>query len=91
MLGHTFNRASAINDQGVVVGEARLGDEITPPFIWDKAHGMRSLNSLLPAHSGWYLTRAFGVNAHGQVLAWGQSRDQERMCLLTPPNAEETR
>lgn len=84
ILGHTFNRAAAINDAGVVVGMARTGTEIAPPFIWDMEHGMRSLNSLLPAHSGWYLTQAFGINARGEVLAWGQYHGDERMCLLTP-------
>ena len=84
ILGHTFNRATAINDQGVVVGTTRTGGEIAPPFIWDAEHGMRSLNSLLPAHSGWYLTQAFGVNARGEVLAWGQYQGNERMCLLSP-------
>lgn len=88
ILGHTFNRASAINDQGVVVGMTRTGSEIAPPFIWDAGHGMRSLNSLLPAHSGWYLTQAFSINARNQVLAWGEYQGHERMCRLTPIRAE---
>ncbi len=91
ILGHTFNRATAINDQGVVVGMTRTGTEIAPPFIWDADHGMRSLSSLLPAHSGWYLTQAFGVNDHGQILAWGQYQGNERMCLLTPAHVDEER
>lgn len=107
ILGHTFNKGSAINSSGQVVGEARnltvdvplptwdptgersmLG-EATPPFVWDAKHGMRSLSSLIPSRSGWYLLQVFGVNDRGQILAWGQYKNQERACLLTPNSAVE--
>lgn len=82
---HTYNKAVAMSPGQEIVGDARSGAEYMPPFVYDPGHGMRNLNTLLPASSGWYLEHVFAVNRRGQILAWGEYRNQsERMCLLTP-------
>jgi probable HAF family extracellular repeat protein len=52
-----------------------------------------NLNDLIPADSGWQLTFATGVNASGQLVGAGVSRDQSgwRAFLLTPVPASTSR
>ncbi len=55
--------ANDINNNGVVVGNS---DGFA--FIWDETNGMRNLNDLISAGSGWTLTSANGINDAGQIV-----------------------
>lgn len=45
---------------------------------------MQDLNALIPAHSGWTLEKAAGINDRGQIVGQGLHHGQERAFLLTP-------
>lgn len=45
---------------------------------------MQDLNKLIPAHSGWVLTQALGINDSGQNVGWGIRKNQTRGFLLNP-------
>jgi len=44
----------------------------------------RAGNTLIPNDSGWHLTRADGINNHGQVVGKGIHNGHTRAFLLTP-------
>jgi probable HAF family extracellular repeat protein len=75
--------AYSINSSGQVVGMVVLESRYSPcAFIWDSVHGMRDLNTLLPAAYAnipfWY---AYSINDSGQIVGmWGDNGAR----LLTP-------
>ena len=84
--------ASALNDQGQVVGWSgcdlsakALAGAIEAPsaFLWQKGE-LIDLNDLLPPESGWRLTRANDINNNGQIVGHGKFNDNTRAFLLTP-------
>jgi probable HAF family extracellular repeat protein len=48
------------------------------------AFGMRDLNTLLPANSGWTLTSAQAINNKGQIAGYGIHNGYGRAFLMTP-------
>jgi probable HAF family extracellular repeat protein len=72
----------AINDSGVVVGQASPLSGGYVAFVYSGGK-MKDLNQLIPAGSGWVLQDAYGVNAAGQIVGEGLLRGQERGFLLT--------
>ncbi len=77
--GKTDSVAFAISDNGVVLGASGGA-----AFIWDETSGMRDLNTLIPAGSGWTLTSATGINSAGVIVANGTYLGAARSCVLTP-------
>jgi probable HAF family extracellular repeat protein len=69
-LGGYYSWAFDINDSGHVVGESSTNDGRPGPFVHD-GQGMRNLNDLIPADSGWTLYRATGINDAGQIVGYG--------------------
>ncbi|MBL9126773.1 MAG: DUF3466 family protein, partial [Verrucomicrobiales bacterium] len=73
----------AINNRGVVVGEAStaaLGQR-----AWIHSGGVTlDLNSLLPESSGWYLSTAQDINDAGQIVGTGFLNGRSRGFVLTP-------
>jgi probable HAF family extracellular repeat protein len=68
--------AEAVSGDGsVIVGEAETGTSTA--FIWDAAHGMRSLQDLLQNQygvdlTGWKLLQASGISDDGRtIVGWG--------------------
>jgi probable HAF family extracellular repeat protein len=61
----------AINNSGVVVGTEATSDGPNRAFVWDKFHGARDLNSLVPSNLGVELRQATAVNDQGQIVANG--------------------
>ncbi|MDB4303401.1 hypothetical protein N9934_01240 [Desulfosarcina sp.] len=55
-------------------------------FVYDAVNGMRDLNDLIPADSGWTIGRAFGINDLGQIVGQGyiDGLEGSRAFLLTP-------
>jgi probable HAF family extracellular repeat protein len=84
-LGGTNSLAEAINTSGWVVGRSDVTTDAIPhAFVYDPAHGMRDLNTLLPANSGWVLQDATGINDTGQISGWGYINGQQHAFLLAP-------
>jgi uncharacterized membrane protein len=54
------------------------------PFIWSKHTGMRDLNTLIAANSGWVLQSVTDMNAWGQIVGTGIHNGKTRGFLLTP-------
>jgi probable HAF family extracellular repeat protein len=70
-LGGGTSRATAINNNGVIVGWSTRSNGTPYAFSWTQAGGMVDLNALLPLNSGWVLTEANGVNDKGQITGYG--------------------
>lgn len=74
--GSFFSVANAVSGDGLtVVGRSNIGptnlDDAA--FIWDQAHGMRNLQTILTSDfginlTGWKLTSATGVSADGMQI-----------------------
>lgn len=69
--GGDTSRALGINNRGEVVGVAHT-PEGSQAFVWTAANGMRNLNDLVIARSGYVLTQALSINVRGVILAVGQ-------------------
>jgi probable HAF family extracellular repeat protein len=68
--GTNYSEASAINNQGAVVGttDTNLGKRA---FVWTADKGMVDLNTLVPSGQRVVLTAALAINDRGQILAIG--------------------
>jgi hypothetical protein len=97
--GDTLSAASNINFFGQAIGSsgnttaplpyyvADLAGPITVigrPFIWSQRSGMRDLNTLISANSGWVLNSVTGINFWGQIVGSGTLNGQPHGFLLTP-------
>jgi len=94
--GDTSSAALKINLSGQVIGSS--GNSIYPfpfqenlpfevighPFVWSKTKGMRDLNNLIPANSGWVLNSVKDINFWGQIVGSGTRNGQTHGFLLTP-------
>jgi len=88
------SRAYYINNFGQVVGASFSGDinnfEDSKAFLWDSAHGMRDLTSLMAADDDMRdqmegSTSAYAINDRGQIIGVFRPQDKSRnMFLLTP-------
>ncbi len=75
----------AVNSSGQVTGRSYRGDQGTVHgFLYDKAHGMVDLNSLISSSSGWKLIEGTAINDLGQVSGWGTLDGTPHAFLLTP-------
>lgn len=72
----------AMNKDGIVVGSFGPNPDAQRAFVWDKAHGMQDLNTLIPANSGWTLEVASGVNDRGEIVGWGDHGGDENAGFL---------
>jgi probable HAF family extracellular repeat protein len=94
--GDTSSAASKINFFGQAVGTSGNtvyecdGFADSPfqvlgrPFIWSERSGMRDLNTLIRANSGWVLKTATDINFWGQIVGSGTRNGQQHGFLLTP-------
>jgi probable HAF family extracellular repeat protein len=72
-----------INDKGQVVGSKHCGSNPIVYQTYIYQDGVTTdLNTLLPANSGWELTRVYAINNVGQILVSGN----KGYALLTPVN-----
>jgi len=86
LAGGTTSSALAINIFGTVVGSGNCTGSASHAFVWN-AHthnGMRDLNALIPANSGWELQEAVAINVAGQIVGVGAVNGQQHAFLLTP-------
>ena len=78
--------ANAINNAGHIVGLARLhflSSEGERAWVFSGGI-MQDLNNLIPANSGWVLSRAVDINDAGQIVGNGLKNGQPKAFLLTP-------
>jgi uncharacterized membrane protein len=81
----------ALNQDGIVVGSLGPSPEAQRAFVWDKAHGTRDLNTLIPANSGWILEVASSVNDRGEIVGWGDHGGAENAGFLLRPSGNRKR
>lgn len=84
LTGGTWSSAFAINVFGVVVGNANWAGSGSHAFVWSARSGMRDLNALIPANSGWELQGAVAINISGQIVGVGTASGRQHAFLLTP-------
>ena len=83
MRGGTYSVAFAINDSDEIVGYGNLSNNAAHALIWTST-GVKDLNSLIPANSGWVLINANAINKVGQITGYGTIHGFNRAFLLTP-------
>lgn len=82
--GDTDSIAFGINNLGQVVGRSGTGCTNSGAALWE--HGtVVSLNTVIPASSGWFLQRARAINDRGQILGEGTSPNNELHAFLLTP------
>lgn len=86
LKGGTYSVAFGVNDSEVVVGYGNIANNAPHAMIWTSSHGMRDLNSLIPAGSGWTLINANAINNVGQITGYGSKRGHNHAFVLTPVN-----
>jgi probable HAF family extracellular repeat protein len=86
-LGGGTSRATAISNNGVVIGWSTVIDGAFRAFRWTQAEGMIDLNTLLPPNSGWVLLEADGVNDNGQITGFGLLNGFRHAFRLNPPKS----
>ena len=89
-LGGNVSEAYDVNDAGVTVGYSTNASNLARAFVHDATNGMRDLNSLIPAGSGWVLTQARSINNWGQIVGFGTKDGETRAFLLTPTTPVQT-
>lgn len=94
----TLSDASRINLFGQAIGSsgnassgaACLGQPedtlhvVGRPYIWSEPTGMKDLNTLIGAGSGWVLNGASDINGSGQIVGKGALNGEPHGFLLTP-------
>ncbi|MCC6705293.1 MAG: hypothetical protein IT334_10485 [Thermomicrobiales bacterium] len=76
--------AHAINDAGVVVGQAELDSGRSFPFVWSSGEPI-DLNRLIPYDADFTIFAATAINNNGAILAFADDPNGvEQQVLLTP-------
>jgi probable HAF family extracellular repeat protein len=84
--GGNYSIAFGVNDSSVVVGYGNLSNNAAHAMVWTSTGGMKDLNSLIPAGSGWVLINANSINNVGQITGYGTKGGNNHAFLLTPVN-----
>jgi probable HAF family extracellular repeat protein len=85
--GFPYGEIYGINSSGQMVGVMWDSDgagAVEHGFIFDPVKGVRDLNDLIPAQSGWLLTYARDINDQGQIVGLGDLNGEKRGFVLTP-------
>lgn len=86
----------AVNNAGLAVGSATVfpgpNDPQFPPVghaaIWNGGGNAVSLNTLIPANSGWWLESAYSINNLGQIVGRGTLNGEDFHAFLLNPVPE---
>ena len=79
-----ISEANAINDSGMIVGEAKSLKGETRAWLWT-ATGESDLNSKLPKKNGWILSGATCINSKGQIVGGGVYKGNSNATYLLTP------
>lgn len=91
LSGMDSSAGQGINIHGQITGYSyRLGVS-SHAFIYDPAHGMVDLNSLIDPNSGWVLAEGTAINDGGLITGDGVINGETHAFLLTPISVPETR
>jgi probable HAF family extracellular repeat protein len=77
--------ATAVNDDGTVVGWSATASGEHHAFVFTGADGLVDLNDRIDPGLGWVLHEAYGINASGQIVGVGALGGLMRAFKLTPP------
>jgi probable HAF family extracellular repeat protein len=93
--GFPYGEVYGINLSGIMVGIMWDSDADTGAaehaFVFDTTNGLRDLNNLIPAGSGWVLNFARDINASGQIVGTGDYLGERRGFVLRPlPEGSDT-
>ena len=81
------SRALGINEAGVIVGEAQVGD-MMHAVVWEDGE-IFDLNTLLPAETEWdLLSTAVSINDRGWITGTGLINGKEHAFLLLPESPD---
>jgi probable HAF family extracellular repeat protein len=81
--GYTTSIAYGINNKGRVVGTATNSSGSSHAFV-RLNNGIRDLNNLIPANSGWELIEARDINNNGRIVGYGTVNGENHAFVLTP-------
>jgi probable HAF family extracellular repeat protein len=81
--GATFSIAEGINNAGQMVGRSGVSASQVRAVLWEDGQ-VYDLNALVPAGSGWVLTKAITINERGQIFGFGVLNGLGSAFLLTP-------
>lgn len=83
-FGGNYTYPTALNNVGQVIGTAQRSQDYTyQPFIFFNEI-MTDLNTLIPADSGWNITKVSGINDKGQIIGIGLFNGEEHAFMLSP-------
>jgi probable HAF family extracellular repeat protein len=81
--GYTTSIAYGINNKGRVVGTATTSSGSSHAFV-RLNNGIRDLNNLIRANSGWELIEARDINNNGRIVGYGTVNGENHAFVLTP-------
>jgi hypothetical protein len=70
-LGGTWNALTAINNDGIAVGQFLSPTDGPQAYLWDPNLGAMNLNDLIHPDSGWNLLSAHAISDHGHIAGFG--------------------
>ena len=80
-----YSMAVDINNHGQVVGLRRNVANTSAAFLYDEQNGRQYLIDLIEPQSEWsYLTNAYAINDHGQIIGRGLINGRRIGFLMTP-------
>jgi probable HAF family extracellular repeat protein len=82
-LGGSTSEALSVNSENVVVGYSDTSSGVQHAFVHD-GFTMKDLNAMIPAGSGWELTKAWDISDTGFIVGNGFHNGAPRAFLLTP-------
>ena len=84
--GDVGARPFALNNVGQVVGLSFASPKQSDihAFVWDTVHGMRDLNTLIPANANILVANTWGINDQGQIACIAYRNGVAHSALLTP-------
>jgi probable HAF family extracellular repeat protein len=83
LANYTSSVAYGINNRGRVVGKATNSSGSSHAFV-RLNNGIRDLNNLIPANSGWELIEAKDINNNGRIIGYGTVNGENHAFVLTP-------
>ncbi|HEX5322666.1 MAG TPA: hypothetical protein VFW40_02690 [Capsulimonadaceae bacterium] len=79
-----FWHVFGINNDGIIIGVGEPNLKTLPrALIWQNGR-IIDLNTLLPPHSGWFLSEARGINNRGEIVGSGTLKGKDCGFLMTP-------
>ncbi len=76
-LGGSDSYGFGVNNSSLVVGSGLNSEQKMNAFLWNNGV-LSNLNEMLPAHSGWELQEARGINNSSAIVGWGRFEGVEQ-------------